>query len=581
MNSGGTLALSATGTGDRVADTTPILLSDGTLRFINNGANVNATETVGPVTFASGRSVLAVGNNSTGNANVTTALTLASLVRHNHALLWVRPNTNVAHANTPTVGPGNQVMVGGTAPVTLGGNASRATNHPVIPFITSQNASLPQPLGAGSSLTLTTYESGVGVRSLGASDFVSTTQLNSVAASLHGDGHDNLLVDASRTLGTTTVNAILFNANATLTIGSGNTLTVGSGVIAQNLGGFAGGVDAGILDLGGHEGVITSAGSFNVTPGLTNAQGLTVYSGSSGNVTLAGINTFAGRTSILGIGLTGGVPVGVVISHDNGANPSLNTNVGLPDTGDVLIHPGSTLTIGNTNVGRRTHEVVGSVSGVGSVRLGQITSSTVSNRSALIIGNGGTGDAGAVTLDGGSINPGMIDSLEIGTLSVTTAWSGGTSIPLVIKSGELHIDLGADGLSDLLAVTGSVTRVGTDPFNLVLEQVGSFSITEGDTWRILTAGVAMDPALTFSSIVSSVPGWEFVAYVGDSNTAIAGQGDLRAIWVTAVPEPGALVVVLAVGSVLIVRRCAGPVKPCRGAASASLQSLKPLEVELN
>jgi autotransporter-associated beta strand protein len=555
------LEFMASGAFNRVSDTAPIDLRSGvgasSLIFRTEGSNVTATETIGGVTLQTGRSIIEAGNASTAFTNVSTTLTLASLARENRSVLFVKPRVNDTNSNTPSIGyttgtPANYVVVSGTAPTTIGGNNSRGTNAAIVPYATSQNASVAT---GGSNMSLVTYVAGTGFRSLASSDYVPSSSLGS----LNADGNDNLLINGSHSLsGSTTVNAVMAQSGS-LTIGSGNTLTIKSGVIATNVNnpfGTPGASVAGTLDFNGNEGVITTGGVFEIRQTMTNANGVTVSTGASGNVQFAGINTYSGRTTVLGPGLTGGQPVGLVISYDNGSNTSLNTNVGLPDNGDVLIHPGSALTIGNTNAGRRTHEVVGSVSGAGAVRLGNITAATTLNRSALIIGNGGTGDAGVVTLAGGSINPGMIDSLKIGTLSITTDWNSGANIPLVLKSGTFNIDLGAQGISDLIAVAGSVTRVGTDPLNLILDDVGSFTINDGDKWRILTAGSAMDPALAFTSIDSSAisGGWIFNAYVGDSISGIANSGDNQAIWVVAViPEPSALVL-LAFGGLMGLRR---------------------------
>lgn len=316
-------------------------------------------------------------------------------------------------------------------------------------------------------------------------------------------------------------------------------MTSGNVLHAVNSGNLQ--IQNGTLAFGAREGVLMTTGrgmNLTNTLSLSGSAGATFYGAPSSSAgTLASNNTGLGGT----LYFVGG-------SNISSTTPATFFNINNNSLLNHAVHlgPNSQITVGAS--GAVTSKVStlsgGTENSPGLFRVSDGVGATIANIDTLIIGSG-TGTAGRVTLDGGTVAPGNANSAtdrwnRIGTLSVVAPASGTTGLDL--KSGTLSVDLAQAGVADLITVAGSVTRVGTSALNLVLDDVGSPTISDGDKWRILTTGSSMDPALAFTSIDSSAiaGGWVFNAYVGDSSTGSMG-GDNPAIWVVAtVPEPTVL-----------------------------------------
>lgn len=153
---------------------------------------------------------------------------------------------------------------------------------------------------------------------------------------------------------------------------------------------------------------------------------------------------------------------------------------------------------------------------------GEIDSAATVNAGVL----GGTGFIkGGLTVNGGSVNPGSAEAGSIGTLTV-----GNTAL----AGGELTINIGAEGTSDLLAVVGDLDL---SSLNDALTIVG---LADNSTYTIATyTGVLTG---VFDSL--ALPSSYAIDYGTGSNSAIT----------ISVPEPAGLGIVALAACGLLSRR---------------------------
>jgi autotransporter-associated beta strand protein len=326
--------------------------------------------------------------------------------------------------------------------------------------------------------TLMTYDAAGGMRAMRTvPDLLGNpTEFVAALAAADADGKDNVRIASDQTLtGEKTVNALALTYRtgttaAKLTLDASARLTVGSGLLA-----FVGGsLDAqagSVIDVGAREGVIF--GNPTVSGCLAGAGGYT-FSAFNGTLSLTGTNAYSGQTTVVS---------GTLHAYRATATPH---NDAFPDDGFVLIHPGATLRIGDsTTSDYRTREVIGSLGGGGRVQLGYISDATEEQRRGLVIGAGGMGTPGEVTLDGGTISPGMPG--EVGTLSVTTeSNTAGAAIPVRLKKGMIEIDIAGPGVCDVLSTLTNV-NISAGGGLVVDVDVGSFQPRRGQEWTIIVS----------------------------------------------------------------------------------------------
>lgn len=564
MAGGAGFTLNAQAGGNQIADTGAggnILMRSGfganasavTMSYTTTTANLSASETLAGFTLQSGRSLFTNGPGNNTATGISTILTFGSMTRENGSLLRINNGSNSTGGSNSNLGSANRQIIITNAPTTgngmlIGGDGSRTTNKTVVPFLMGYDL-------ASAGNTFFTY-GGNGLTALTTGDYVTTTGTG--FNTLNGDGNDNfrgafeLGANASGTDPTTvSINALV--ATGDTKVRSGYTLNVKSGAVMILNGGLLQGSNntAGIINFGAQEGVIqTNTGTTTISVRIAGSGGLTIGASGvgSGSVTnMTGANTYTGDTTVY---------QGVLVAQ-NGSS--------LADAGVVLVHPNATLQIGpNTNL--RTEELVGGLAGLGIVRMGNISGTStgpgtgngqgtnIGSNSKLVVG--GTladGDIGSITLAGGSISPGMTDSLQVGTLAITTeAAALNTAIPLALKGGSINIDIADGGIGDLIDVTGTVTR-GTGMLNLNLSQSGVFDIEAGDKWQIIRSGSTISSFNFSNDSTLQAGGWYFDAYIGNAS-GVAGTGN--SVWIiatSAVPEPASLSL-FAIGAAGLLRR---------------------------
>ncbi len=527
----------ANGTNNRLGDATGIVLVSGPnaqtayLRQMINGSGIDAVEDIGTIILRSGRATVSLGQD--GNSSLSNAFLRCNadgLTRENRSLAFFstqRTGAETTSYNNPNIGvrrdaPGSNVSDAGnqiffdSAPVTIGGSNSRGTDSAIIPFLQTIDTTA----GSGVPNTLLTYNATVGLRALRiqADTYANPAEYVTSVTAANADGFDNVRTTAGETVSASkTVNALILTSGNT-TIAANTTLTVGSGVIMLKGGTLAASDQAtSVVSFGANDGILyhIDGSVTTVYPGLAGSAGLTIF----GNPWITGKNTYTGQTTVVS-----GKPA---VYRTTGS--AANANDSLPDNGLVLIHPGATLQAGSDNASYQTQEVVGDVAGSGTITLGNIGNATVAKRSALIIGNGGTGTVGEVTLDGGTIAPGMVDSDKVGTLKVTVDAKASATIPVTLKNGTLKIDLvGASPNNDKLDVTGTATITAGGTLSIDVN-VSGFTPTVGQQWTILTASSVTDGngGTLVDQITDNSQRFKFTATIVGGNSAVLTAEDER------------------------------------------------------
>ena len=458
-----------------------------TMQFYVSTANNEASETFGRVIFRTGQGKFIHGiYNGTKNAFLTSHS--SELVRRNRSVGFFSPMTATADSatyNNPAFGTrreglgdyscGNQMFFT-TAPATVGGTGARHTDCPVIPYLLSVDST--SNSASATPNTFMTYDAVKGLRAVRVrTDLLGNPpEVVGSIASANADGLDNVILAANETVSAdATVNA-LYTPNRNLTLGSKVKLTVGSGIFNIQDGPALGGTD-GILDAGTREGIIRQinfAGRTVTIPWrLAGSDGYT-FAPFNGGFNLEGTNSYGGQTTLV---------CGTLRAYrKNTTQP----NVSFPDDGLVLVHPAGTLQVGERwTSDYRTHEIVGALAGAGAVRLGSISSATEVRRRALVIGEGGTGIPGQITLDGGVLAPGMTD--EVGTLRITTeAASPNAGIPVTLTNGTFEVDIAGPGVCDVLS---TLTNVNINAGgSLVLDvDLNGFTPEFGQEWTVIAS----------------------------------------------------------------------------------------------
>ena len=398
------------------------IVNEGTVLVQNNQTSANggwgiglsnATVTNSTVTFdntstvavKSGKSIQ-VGANSAGGTIPANTLTVNGTVNNSGSLFIGRGGVlNLSGSGATWSQSGT-----GTMTVTGQGGSSAALN-----------------IGSGAALTYN-------------STTATPTSIVLNAASGSG-GSGSITIDG----GLLTTNAGFVNTASTatgsgqITLKNGGTLKLSAGVAAlttQNRFNLSAGV--GVIDNGGFNttlsGIVT-AGSGSVSTGITGGGSLT--SQGSGSLTLSGVNTYTGATTVAA------------------------GKLAIASTGTVNTTSGVLIGAGEFNYNSATALSKGvSFSGTGGTLSGTGTIS-----SAVSISTGNTVAAG-------------IDAATIGTLSFGSTLTGasGATFSLKLNSNSLT--------SDKFAVTG-VAALGSATLSLI--DLGTSTLTNGETFTLLTA----------------------------------------------------------------------------------------------
>lgn len=495
---------------NRISDTAKIFLNSGAF-VLSNPNNTSITENVGTITLEGGANVLeAYRNGSSG----TVLINAASLVRTNQAVL------RISGAGLGASGS-SQIKVTDSSSLTSamigGGGAAGSMNVSIIPWVTGVTQGTRSARAASS---FGTYDTTNGFRYL--SPTTEFRQGLSAATSTSTDATtDNVRVTASENISAnTTINSLLFDTTAGLTIGGAYKLTVTSGALfSRTSDNYTNNVTVNSLDFAGNEAVIgvesasIAPSTLSITGVITNTggKGLTKYG--AGELQLSGANDYTGDTV---------VTEGRLRSKGNAIPDASNLRVSL--LGTFVLNSGAT-------------EQVKSLAGLGSVYL-DATSARINVGTGAMAGTAGKITVGA----GGILSPGdPSGSMEAGLLSLGVASTKPTGLEL-LSGAELDIDIASLTQYDAVALlNGGATLGGT--LNITL--LNDFIPEDNDRFKIMTTTGGIQG--NFDAIMLSGQ------QTGQFSTEISGN-DLYLVY-SVVPEPSTYAMVLGgLGALLGMRR---------------------------
>ena len=311
-----------------------------------------------------------------------------------------------------------------------------------------------------------TWTGGAGNGSWNAAANWASNQLpNGVIAYFAGNNQTSVDTDTNQSVG-----GIVFNAGAspftisnnTITLAgniendSTNTQTINSALLLESNALFA--ADSGNLAFGGAISfgtnstflTISGANPTSITGNISGGGSLLMRG--TGNLTLSGINTYTGNTSI------------------NGGNLIVQGGAALPDTGTVTLNSANaTFTIG-------TSETIGSLQGGGTTSINTGQTLTIAQTGNTTYGGSITG-AGALTKNGSGAL----------TLSGTNSYLGNTTINsgnLLLQGGYALLDTGIVTLNS----ANATFTIGTSETIGSLQGVGITAINDGETLTIAQTG---------------------------------------------------------------------------------------------
>ncbi|MEO7099133.1 MAG: autotransporter-associated beta strand repeat-containing protein [Luteolibacter sp.] len=241
-------------------------------------------------------------------------------------------------------------------------------------------------------------------------------------------------------------------------------------------------LDNGDSIIGSGTSTLTSSGNYDVRSGLvqiTLAGAGNLTKATTGNVTLSGVSTYSGSTTISAGSLISGVanalPTGTALSISSGANLALqnfSTQVGsVAGAGDILLGS-ATFTAGGNN---STTTYSGILSGTGGLTKSGSGNLTISGSNSYL---------GATNLNGGTLTLGKsnaLNSLSALTLGASTVFNPGTFSQTVGGlSGSGSVTMGG-GTFNIGAADLSTTFSGIISGNGALVKSGSGTLTLSGT----------------------------------------------------------------------------------------------------
>ncbi|MDR1192379.1 MAG: PEP-CTERM sorting domain-containing protein, partial [Verrucomicrobiales bacterium] len=508
-----------------VPEDLPINLYGGVLGTQGNRktADPNFFVRVGDVNLQSGRNYLAF------LADRNWGMSLGTLNRNNGATLglygikdfWSATNQLVIRDDAAIVND----LVGTVYSGTVSGTTT--TNLKILPWATASAVALNSNNAPGGSNEMVTYASGSdkGFRILAATEYKNTI----ADAIANGMTDNNVSLLASEDITNATVNALRTGTNSTITLtaAASSTLTMSSGLM----------ISSGQININNSNLTIyTGSRAFVVMgSGALNFYGATYKNDIAADSKEIGLVAAAGNVSV-GSGQYGGT-----VLIESGVLTAMAAS-SIPVTSDVRIDTRASLSV-------NARAYAASLAGSGTV---YFTSQNV-DRTLSIGSTAATGTNNVVFVrDGGFIAPGDVS----GPMQAGTLYFGQNVAGLTFEAGSiLQLDLGADGVSDTLAIYNTTDPTKTLTFNdgaiIQLSFLDGYTPQENDTWS-LAAG--------FTTISEATGDWSKVLLqdaggnpLDDDFTLSLGNGSL--LLTSIVPEPSTwLLLTIGAGLLVLLRR---------------------------
>ena len=466
---GGSFIIDNTGASNsnnnRLADAADFTFKGGS--FIYKGSDqaaTNSSETIDNLTISSGLKTLSViyggSNTATLNATQITRAAQGGLLLVNGANLGMNSTATSSVARVfLTTTPD---LVGGTDALSTGINAS-AQDTKIVPFLLGEATTTSGGTGTatGTPNTFMTYSSATGLRPLNPTDEFVQNAITSGA---------NTRITAATTVNSSAaINSLILEGNS-LTVATGQTLTVNSGAVLFTSGTNIG-IAGGTLAFGSREGIITlnSLGNTIIGSVVTGTAGVT-YSGSGTLVLATQQNTYSGNTSL---------QVAVVIPQSSSVGPAGAPTSGPFGQGTVVFNgsairatTSSAITIGN-NVQLNADTTVLSSGVAANDRALTFTGGvTLSGGSRTIMQNSGASTVFSGAIDDGGNNLGLTiagTGPSAVVLSGTSTYTGPTQVngsTLQVGSGGTgSIGTGAVTVANGATLAGSGTLQGATVMN--------------------------------------------------------------------------------------------------------------------
>ncbi|MDB6174594.1 MAG: hypothetical protein JWL59_3905 [Chthoniobacteraceae bacterium] len=475
IRGGGTLQIDAlsAGTTNRLGDSAPVALSNGTLSFNAVIGSTPQTETIGAVTVT-GYSTLSVVAASAVNARLTVAL----LARQDRGTLLAR-GTNLGAAFAANTA--NALFT--SLPAGLVGGGGSGADVSILPWIIGDTSAT----GTGSGFV--TYDPGTGLRPLNlATEYSSTLPGAAVTHNVR------LATTLTHSAPNTVINALALTGgsllgNGSLNITSGAVLNTTSGALIENA-----------LKFGSAEGIVFAVGDLTVSGTISGSGGLT--KSGAGNLTLTSNNGFTGPLTInaglISFNAPGQLGADSSAIALNGHNAGLNFTGATATLGRNLVIPEA---IARLQANGGTLEISGTISGAGGLRLNSGVTSTI-----RLTGNNTfagpiflTGGETAITSDASLGNGGDLN-FGGGTLRLLAPWTSSRAIR-VNSFATINTD-GFDATwNGLLLGSSSLTKIGNGTLTITGESPFSGALTvAGGTVRLSGA------SLLKSSDIAAVTG---------------------------------------------------------------------------
>ncbi len=506
----GNLGAAAVAVGNIVIGGTGVLQYTGGTASTNRGFTITAGQT-GTIDVSNGAATLTISGGTATNSGALTKIGAGTLTFTTTAATYT--GTTTINAGTLSYGMANMLssgavtVDGATAVLALGLNQSDT-----VGTVTVANGGSITGTGTSSLTSTGTFE----------------MQSGSVSAILAGA----TIVMNKTTAGTVTLSGV--NTFTGLTTISAGTLTYGVNDALSNGGVTVSGGTLSLLTFNETNiGAVTlTSGSITSTTGVLTGTSYAVQSGSisailagavalnkttSGTVTLSGVNTYTGVTTISAGTLSVGTIGNGGVAGNLGAAAVAVGNIVIGGTG-VLQYTGGTA---STNRGF-------------TITAGQTGTIDVSNGAATLTISGGT-----------ATNSGALTKIGAGTLTFTTTaatYTGTTTINAgtlsygmanMLSSGAVTVDgatavlaLGLNQSDTVGTVTvangGSITGTGTSS----LTSTGTFEMQSGSVTAILAGAVALNKTTSGTVTLTGVNTYSGITTITSGTLSVAADSGL-------------------------------------------------------